>query len=378
MRQLLASRRFRRAAIQTSFILLVVLVVYGLVVTSQRNIVAQGIATGFGFLERTTGWPINFSVIEVSARSTYSRIIFAGLLNTMLVGFLTLFFASILGILLALFRVSSNTLMKIVGTTYVEVFRNVPVVLQVFFWYAVLTHLPGPKQAYNLWDIAMLSNRGIVLPGIPLVDGGLVYLALAIVAAGLWLWLSRERLSAVVRFGGALGGVGVIFVILAVLGHEAGTPILSLPELKGLRIAGGVTLKPEMTALVIGLVLFGAAYIGEIIRGGLISVDRGKLEAGRSLGLSTFQINRLILVPLALRASLPSLTNQYVWLMKATTVGLAVGFPDYFAVISTSINQSGQTLELLALLMGGFIVLNYSIAFVMNAINDRIKIKGRS
>lgn len=378
MRQLLASRRFRRAAIQTSFILLVVLVVYGLVVTSQRNIVAQGIATGFGFLERTTGWPINFSVIEVSARSTYSRIIFAGLLNTMLVGFLTLFFASILGILLALFRVSSNTLMKIVGTTYVEVFRNVPVVLQVFFWYAVLTHLPGPKQAYNLWDIAMLSNRGIVLPGIPLVDGGLVYLALAVVAAGLWLWLSRERLSAVVRFGGAFGGVGVIFVILAVLGHEAGTPILSLPELKGLRIAGGVTLKPEMTALVIGLVLFGAAYIGEIIRGGLISVDRGKLEAGRSLGLSTFQINRLILVPLALRASLPSLTNQYVWLMKATTVGLAVGFPDYFAVISTSINQSGQTLELLALLMGGFIVLNYSIAFVMNAINDRIKIKGRS
>nr|WP_280520597.1 ABC transporter permease subunit [Phaeobacter sp. J2-8] len=378
MRQLLASRRFRRAAIQTSFILLVVLVVYGLVVTSQRNIVAQGIATGFGFLERTTGWPINFSVIEVSARSTYSRIIFAGLLNTMLVGFLTLFFASLLGILLALFRVSSNTLMKIVGTTYVEVFRNVPVVLQVFFWYAVLTHLPGPKQAYNLWDIAMLSNRGIVLPGIPLVDGGLVYLALAVVAAGLWLWLSRERLSAVVRFGGALGGVGVIFVILAVLGHEAGTPILSLPELKGLRIAGGVTLKPEMTALVIGLVLFGAAYIGEIIRGGLISVDRGKLEAGRSLGLSTFQINRLILVPLALRASLPSLTNQYVWLMKATTVGLAVGFPDYFAVISTSINQSGQTLELLALLMGGFIVLNYSIAFVMNAINDRIKIKGRS
>ncbi|MCJ7873558.1 ABC transporter permease subunit [Phaeobacter sp. J2-8] len=351
---------------------------YGLVVTSQRNIVAQGIATGFGFLERTTGWPINFSVIEVSARSTYSRIIFAGLLNTMLVGFLTLFFASLLGILLALFRVSSNTLMKIVGTTYVEVFRNVPVVLQVFFWYAVLTHLPGPKQAYNLWDIAMLSNRGIVLPGIPLVDGGLVYLALAVVAAGLWLWLSRERLSAVVRFGGALGGVGVIFVILAVLGHEAGTPILSLPELKGLRIAGGVTLKPEMTALVIGLVLFGAAYIGEIIRGGLISVDRGKLEAGRSLGLSTFQINRLILVPLALRASLPSLTNQYVWLMKATTVGLAVGFPDYFAVISTSINQSGQTLELLALLMGGFIVLNYSIAFVMNAINDRIKIKGRS
>ena len=365
-------------AIQAGFIALIILVTVGLVVTTQRNIVAQGIATGFGFLERTTGWPINFSVIEVSARSTYARIILAGLLNTMLVGFLTLFFASILGVILALLRVSRNTLMRLVGTTYIEVFRNVPVVLQVFFWYAVLTHLPGPREAHSLAGVAMLSNRGIVLPGFTFVENGLVYLALGVVAAGLWLWLTRERLGRAIRFGVGFGGVAVLFVTLVVLGHEAGTPILSLPELKGLRIAGGVTLKPEMTALVVGLVLFGAAYIGEIIRGGLISVDRGKLEAGRALGLSAFQINRLILVPLALRASLPSLTNQYVWLMKATTVGLAVGYPDYFAVISTSINQSGQTLELLALLMGGFIVLNYSIAFVMNAINDRIKIKGRS
>ncbi|OWU71229.1 hypothetical protein ATO2_02860 [Roseovarius sp. 22II1-1F6A] len=378
MQQILASRRFRRVAIQAGFIALIILVTVGLVVTTQRNIVAQGIATGFGFLERTTGWPINFSVIEVSARSTYARIILAGLLNTMLVGFLTLFFATILGVILALLRVSRNTLMRLVGTTYIEVFRNVPVVLQVFFWYAVLTHLPGPREAHSLAGIAMLSNRGIVLPGFTFVENGLVYLALGVVAAGLWLWLTRERLGRAIRFGVGFGGVAVLFVTLVVLGHEAGTPILSLPELKGLRIAGGVTLKPEMTALVVGLVLFGAAYIGEIIRGGLISVDRGKLEAGRALGLSAFQINRLILVPLALRASLPSLTNQYVWLMKATTVGLAVGYPDYFAVISTSINQSGQTLELLALLMGGFIVLNYSIAFVMNAINDRIKIKGRS
>ncbi|MGY3439774.1 MULTISPECIES: ABC transporter permease subunit [unclassified Marinovum] len=378
MQKILASRRFRRVALQAGFIALIVLVTVGLVVTTQRNIVAQGIATGFTFLERTTGWPINFSVIEVSARSTYARIIFAGLLNTMLVGFLTLFFASILGVILALLRVSTNTLSRLIGTTYVEVFRNVPVVLQVFFWYAVLTHLPGPKEAHSLAGFAMLSNRGIVLPSFTLMENGLVYLALGVVAAGLWLWLTRDRVARAIRLGVGLGGVALLFVTLAVLGHEPGAPILSLPQLKGLRIAGGVTLKPEMTALVVGLVLFGAAYIGEILRGGLISVGRGKLEAGRALGLSSFQINRLILVPLALRAALPSLTNQYVWLMKATTVGLAVGFPDYFAVISTSINQSGQTLELLALLMGGFIVLNYSIAFVMNAINERIKIKGRS
>lgn len=378
MRQILKSRKFRRVGIQAGFIALVFCVAVVVVISAQHNIVGQGMATGFGFLERTTGWPINFSVIEVSARSTYARVIFAGLLNTMLVGFLTLFFASILGIFLALLRLSSNTLMKLVGLTYIEIFRNVPVVLQVFFWYAVLTHLPGPRDAHSLWGIAMLSNRGIVLPAVPLGPNGIGYLALGVVAAGVWIWLSRDRVSRAVRWGVAAGGVGLLFVALAVLGHEAGTPILSLPALKGLRIAGGVTLKPEMTALLIGLVLFGAAYIGEIIRGGLISVDRGKLEAGAALGLSPFQINRLIRIPLGLRAALPSLTNQYVWLMKATTVGLAVGYPDYFAVVSTAINQSGQTLELLVLLMGGFIVLNYSIAFVMNTINDRIKIKGRS
>ena len=153
---------------------------------------------------------------------------------------------------------------------------------------------------------------------------------------------------------------------------------MSVPELKGLRYVGGITLKPEFTALLVGLVLFGASYIGEIMRGGLLSVDRGKLEAGRALGLSTFQINRFIRVPLAFRAMLPALSNQYIWLMKATTVGIAIGYPDYFAVVSTSINQSGQTMELLALLMGGFIVINYSIGFVLNTVNERIKLKGRS
>lgn len=378
MQHLLASRKFRNVAVQALFIAVVVGVVVMCAIVSQQNIVAQGIATGFGFLERSTGWPINFSVIEVSARSSYAQILWAGLLNTMLVGFLTLIFATILGLALALLRLSSNTLMKLVGTTYIEIFRNVPVVLQVFFWYAVLTHLPGPRDAYEFGGIAMLSNRGIVLPGLTLVDNGLAYLVLGIVAVGLWIWQTRGRLRDAIRFGGAAAGFAVLVAVLVWLGHDPGAPILSLPELKGLRIAGGVTLKPEMTALLIGLVLFGAAYIGEIIRGGLISVDRGKLEAGSALGLSPFQVNRLIRVPLGIRAALPSLTNQYVWLMKATTVGLAVGFPDFFAVVSTAINQSGQTLELLAILMGGFLVLNYSIAFAMNALNDRIKLKGRS
>jgi ABC-type amino acid transport system permease subunit len=275
-------------------------------------------------------------------------------------------------------RVSSNTLMKLVGVSYVEIFRNVPVILQVFFWYAILTHLPSPKQAYSISEMFFLSNRGLMMPAPAISGSDVLSLLGALIAAGGFLWLSRERLSGLLRWAPAIGIVVLVFLITLFTGRAPDTGLISIPELKGLRFVGGVMLKPELTALLIGLTLFGASYIGEIIRGGLLSVDRGKLEAGSALGFSTFQINRLIRVPLAFRAMLPSLTNQYIWLMKGTTVGIAVGYPDYFAIVSTSINQSGQTMELLALLMGGFILINYSIGFLMNMLNDRIKLKGRS
>lgn len=378
MSELLASQRFRRLTLQGGFILAVIAFITSVILVGQRNIADQGIATGFGFLEQTTGWPVNFSIIEVTGRSTYARVLWAGLLNTMLVGFLTLILATIFGLFLALMRVSSNTLMKLVGAAYVEVFRNVPVILQVFFWYAILTHLPSPRGAYTIGDAVFLSNRGLVMPAPTLSGGDLISIIAAIILAAVGMFLARERFGARARWGAAVGLVVLVFVVSLLTGREPDVGLISVPELKGLRFLGGITLKPEFTALLIGLTLFGASYIGEIIRGGLLSVERGKLEAGRALGFSTFQINRLIRIPLAFRAMLPSLTNQYIWLMKGTTVGIAIGYPDYFAIVSTSINQSGQTMELLALLMGGFILINYSIGFAMNLLNERIKLKGRS
>lgn len=378
MNQLLTSQKFRRIAIQSIFLLFIALFIASLVITGQRNIADQGIATGFGFLERTTGWPVNFSVIEISPRSTYARVLWAGLVNTMLVGFLTLIFSTILGLIIAFMRISSNTLMNIVGTAYIEIFRNVPVILQVFFWYALLTHLPSPKQAYDLAGFGVLSNRGLMLtvPELSSTDWLILLASLLAIAVGLFMAIGkgRGRTKSLI----ALGLFAALFVVLLLTGRAPDTGLLSVPELKGLRFVGGMTLKPEFSALLIGLVLFGAAYIGEIIRGGLLSVDKGKLEAGSALGLSGFQINRYVRVPLAFRAMLPSLANQYIWLMKATTVGIAIGYPDYFAIVSTSINQAGQTMELIALLMGGFIVVNYSIGFLMNQVNERIKLKGRS
>jgi len=378
MTRLLTSQKFRRIAIQSTFVFLIAVFIISLVVTGQRNIAAQGIATGFGFLERTTGWPVNFSVIEISPRSTYALVLWAGLINTMLVGFLTLIFSTILGLILAFMRISSNTLMNFVGTAYVELFRNVPVILQVFFWYALLTHLPSPKQAYDLAGIGFLSNRGLMLAVPELSSTDWLTLLAALVAIMIGLFVTRGRGEARLKGLIAVGLIVVLFAVLLLTGRAPDTGLLSVPELKGLRFIGGMTLKPEFSALLIGLVLFGAAYIGEIIRGGLLSGDKGKLEAGVALGLSEFQTNRYVRIPLAFRAMLPSLSNQYVWLMKATTVGIAIGYPDYFAIVSTSINQAGQTMELIALLMGGFIVVNYSIGFLMNQINERIKLKGRS
>ncbi len=193
--------------------------------------------------------------------------------------------------------------------------------------------------------------------------------------AGLWLAIRSGR---ALVWAGLLAVVVALGVALLYLGRDPELPLVSIPELRGLRFVGGVTVKPEFSALLIGIMAFGGAYIGEIVRGGFLSVDKGRLEAAAALGLSGWQVNRFVRIPLAVRAMLPALTNQYVWLMKATTLGVAIGYPDYFMVVSTSINQSGQTMELLLLLMVGFLAINYVIGGIMNWLNARLAIKGRS
>lgn len=378
MPSLLSSGRSRRVASQAVFLAVIGLAAVASVFVARDNIQAQGIATGFDFLQRTTGWPVSFSVIEVGPRSTYARVLVAGLLNTVLVGFLALIFSTILGTALALMRVSGNYLAQMLGTLYIEVFRNVPIILQVFFWYAVLTHLPGPRQALSLGGAAFLSNRGLMLPTPSMPGSDWLILAVAAVLITLSMRVLRRWHSLGICLSLGLLLFAVLFAALLLTGRPADAPLLSIPELRGLRFVGGAHLKPEFTALLVGLVLFGAAYIGEIVRGGLLAVGRGRLEAGLALGLTGFQVNRFIRIPLAFRAMLPALTNQYIWLMKATTVGIAIGFPDYFAIVSTSINQAGNTLELIGLLMLGFWVVNNAMALALNRLNDRLRLKGNN
>lgn len=375
MRRLLRSSRGRALAIQAVVLVAVLAIVATVVVTTRDNLVAQGIATGFGFLEHSTGWPINFSLIAVSPASPYWRMLLAGLLNTLLVGTLGIALATGVGLCVGLMRISGNLVLEIVGTTFVEVFRNVPLILQAFVWYAVLTRLPSPRGAISLFGAGFLSNRGLVLPAPEPAGAGVLLLA-----AGLALAVPAVRAAIAKRAtpGAAVSAaLALAAVVAAALLLSGGGPLVSIPALRGLRFAGGVTVKPEFTALLASIAGFGGAYVGEIVRGGFISVDRGRIEAARALGLTGWQAARLVRIPLAVRAILPALANQYVWLMKATTIGIAIGYPDYFMVVSTSINQSGQTIELIVLLMAGFLAVNYAIGTAMNVVNRRLALKGQ-
>lgn len=375
----LRNRRVREAILQAVVISAVAAALVAMVISTRASLDAQGLTTGFGFLERSTGWDFSFSVLPYSISDTYAHTLLIGILNTLLLGVLGISFATLIGVMIGLVRTSSNALFAFLGTLYVETFRNVPLILQAVFWYAILSHLPRPRSAISMGDVMFLSGRGVYLPSLHISFLSVVVMLLVLIGWLLALGWLRRRLEVSsfqwMRWLG-WGALVLLFVGIAMIGRVPDTPWLNLPALKGLNFKGGLRLAPELTALIVAISLYGGAYIGEVVRAGLLAVPRGQIEAAFVCGLSKRHIFTRIRWPLALRAVLPSLTNQYVQLMKATTIGIVVGFSDYFMIISTSINQSGQTLELLALLMGGFLIINLSIAFIMNTINKRIALVG--
>lgn len=379
MLNLFRNRKFREALLQAAVVSGAAVLIIAMVINARATLDAQGLTTGYGFLKRSTGWDFSFSVLPYTISDTYSRTILIGILNTLLLGFLGIFFATIIGTIIGLIRTSKNHVFSFIGTVYVETFRNVPLILQAVFWYSIVSHFPKPRSAISLGDTVFLTGRGLYFPGINV--NGLAVIAIVILFIVWMLMLPTfkrmmDRPSNYYQFK-LLGWIVLVLIALAIAyaARIPDTPLIDMPALKGLNFKGGVRMTPELSALVIAISLYGGAYIGEVVRAGLMSVPRGQIEAGFVNGLSNYHIFSRIRFPLAIRAVLPSLTNQYVQLMKATTIGLVVGFSDFFMIISTSINQSGQTLELLSILMGGFLLINLSIAFVMNTINSKIAIK---
>ncbi|OCC03667.1 ABC transporter permease [Labrys sp. WJW] len=382
MGSLLRNQKVRNALLQLLFVGSLAVVVVAGILTAWQNLTAQGLSFGFDFLFRSTGWDLNFSLLPVTANDPYWWYFLCGILNTLFLGVSGLILATIVGGIVGFARTSSNETAQLLGRTYVDIFRNIPLILQVFFWYAIITHLPVPRNAYRAGDV-FLTSRGLYVP-IPNVGGALLAaIILALVAAcvlPIWIgrtkYLRRPQGSRLDLQWAAAGAALLCALAILLLGRPADGPVLNYPVLQGLNLRGGLRISPEFTALVIAIAIYGGSYIAEIVRGGFKAVGKGQIEAAQSLGLRPWQTFSRIRFPLALRAMLPILANQYVWLMKATTMGIAVGFTDFFMIVALAINHSGRTLESIGILMAGFLAINLSLAAVFNRINRAIALKG--
>ncbi len=365
----------RGLVVQAVFLTLVVIVVVSAVTSARTNLDAMGLSSGFAFLDRATGWSYSFSLLERTIDDSYRWTLFIGFLNTLFLGVVSIILATILGFAVGTARDATNLATQSAAAIFIQTFRNIPLILQLVFWYAVLIHMPGPRQALSVMDALFLSNRGLMLPGLNVsAAAGTGLVAFAILAA---IVLARwPGLSFIKKCLLWLAATVASCVVVALALSPEGESALSLPALKGLRFRGGVNVPIELVAMVVAITLYGAAYIAEVVRGGLQEVPRGLIEAGRALGLHEGLIWLKIKMPMALRTIVPPLGNQWVFLMKATTIGVAIGFSDLFMIVSTSITQSGQTLELIGILMAVFLLINFTLAQLINLLNARLRLKG--
>ncbi len=346
------------------------------------NLERRNIATGFDFLGREAGFDISETLIPYSPADSYFSALLVGLLNTLLVSVLGVILATLLGTIAGIARLSRNWLVARLATLYVETLRNVPVLLQLFFWYTLITEaLPGSRQALNPLPGVFLSNRGMRVP-VPVADQAHLYAAigLALGIAGAWLF-SRWARGYQDRTGQILprGWIGAGLVIgLPMLGYVLGgaPTAMDVPSLQGFNFTGGISVTPEFAALLVGLVVYTGSYIAEIVRGGILAVSHGQTEAGLALGLHRGTVLRLIVLPQALRVIIPPLTSQYLNLTKNSSLAVAIGFPDLVSAANTSINQTGQAVEGIAIIMAVYLTVSLSISAVMNWYNRRIALQG--
>jgi general L-amino acid transport system permease protein len=376
--------RVRSIAYQVLALLLVGGVGYYLVSNTIENLNRLGVATGFAFLQRPAGFGISQTPIPYNETQSFGRAFLVGLANTAWVAVVGIFLATVIGFVVGIARLSRNWLVARLATGYVELIRNIPVLLQLLFAYkVVLASLPSPQESLNLFGLLVLNNRGMFAVRPVLGEGAgllLTSIGVALVAAILfWRWAMRRReltghALPVLPLSLAILIVPPLLVIL-ITGGAALT--FELPETGRFRTRGGITLLPEFVAIVLGLSIYTASYIAEIVRAGILSVSKGQTEAASALGLSHGQTLRLIVVPQALRVITPPLASQYLNLTKNSSLGVAVGYPDFFSIAGTVNNQTGQAVEVIAVTMAVYLVLSLLTSAFMNWYNARIALVER-
>jgi general L-amino acid transport system permease protein len=374
----------RQAIYQVVAVVLLVALFYVLITNTAENLRRQNIASGFGFIDRTAGFDVSQALIAYDNSMTYGRAFLVGLLNTLLVAGLGIVLATVLGFLLGIARLSTNWLVARLATVYVEVVRNVPLLLQLFFWYfAVLKSLPVPRQSHALVGGAFLNVRGLYLPApVPGPGFGAVEWALVggIAASVALYFFARQRQRATGQRLPVLW-LTLALIVLMPLGVFIfmGQPLgFDYPELKGFNFQGGMVLQPEFVALLLGLSIYTASFIAEIVRAGIQGVSKGQKEAALALGLSNGQMLRLVVIPQAMRIIIPPLTSQFLNLTKNSSLGVAVAYPDLVSVWSgTVLNQTGQAVEVILVTMAVYLSLSLLTSAFMNWFNKHMALVER-
>ncbi len=377
--------KFRSIVVQVVFVLLLLWAGYILVINTSANLarLGSGVDFYFNFLKTTASFDIIQRPIEYSRASSYGRAILVGFLNTIIVAGLGILTATILGFIIGIMRLSSNWIIRKIATAYVELIRNIPLLLQIFFWYAaVLKPLPGPRQSLSLFGIFFLNNRGVIVPspiwapGAGLVLAGLI---LGIAGAiGVTHWARRRQERTGEQFHSFWAGLGFIIGLPVLAFIVMGFPVsFEYPELKGFNFAGGITIIPEFMALYLALSIYTASFIAEIVRAGIQAVSHGQTEAANALGLRAQPTLRLVVIPQALRVIIPPLTGQFLNLTKNSSLAVAIAYPDLVALGGTVINQSGHAIEVFLIWMVVYLGLSLVTSVVMNWYNARVRLVER-
>lgn len=376
--------RIRAIAFQLVFLVAVIAFLGYVLHNTLVNLEQRGISTGFAFLSSEAGFGIIQTLVDYSEASSFGRTFLVGLLNTLLVSGLGIVLATVLGFLIGVARLSSNWLIARLAAVYIEIFRNIPLLLQIFFWYfAVLRALPRPRDSYSLGEAVFLNLRGLYLPR-PILESGFGWVAIVFLVAVLsilvlprWSRRRRETTGHAPPVGRYAAAVLILLPALALV--LTGMPLSwELPELKGFNFKGGITVIPELTALLMALSIYTAAFIAEIVRAGILAISKGQTEAAAALGLSRGQVLRLVVIPQALRVIIPPLTSQYLNLLKNSSLATAIGYPDLVNVFAgTTLNQTGQAVEVIAMTMAVYLTVSLAISLFMNWYNARIALVER-
>ncbi|KIT26787.1 amino acid ABC transporter permease [Vibrio parahaemolyticus VP766] len=385
-KSLIYNPAFRSAIFQIIAIAALVFFFYTIINNALNNLDARGIATGFGFLNQEAGFGIGLTLIEYNETYSYGRTFIVGLLNTALVSVLGIILATAIGFTMGVARLSTNWLVSRLAAVYIETFRNIPLLLQIFFWYfAVLQALPSARQSLSLGEAIFLNVRGLYFPAPVFNEGSGVVIAafviglIATISISIWA-RNKQRLTGQQTPMGRIG-LGLLVGLPLLVYFVSGMPIsLEYPELKGFNFKGGISIIPELAALLLALSVYTAAFIAEIVRSGINAVSHGQTEAAMSLGLPRAKTLKLVVIPQALRIIIPPLTSQYLNLTKNSSLAMAIGYPDLVSVFAgTTLNQTGQAIEIIGLwaFMGVYLTLSLLTSALMNLYNRKVALVER-